>query len=929
MLGITSLPSRFETGLSPGNVGSLPPTGQLFPLYDAFNNEWDRWAHFTCYQVLDTPIGSPVHRLNKDAEGIPSLQHKIALTTICLDFDIVDQNGDKIGWKGTPDPAAPDRWLEYIQNLTGPLGQWAHWCTSASGWHLTYVLSGHLSPSIFETIARGIRRDFHALGIQVDEQCSDWTRLYAFPKVVKPDGTATWKQSWYREVWASPARTLNPTEIRPEASTKGLMSYRAAEAARPKDMPDPDAALALIYKLGDRWSLTPLGARIRKKLEECLPYANEHANAVRQLISPTGSFPSGMRDHAVSQTTGWVVSKCITLEEASAEAIFGLFVPACENTDFSAPREEGGSWLEKCWTKIHEWWAKDSARVADELAMARSLASATKAKAGGIEGLARALSSRVTNPDLVDPAKQRALITKLAICMHGSSDFYSLQEDGSYKGPFATLNSALGGMALSVALELGFCIMKEKDGKIQQCWLDAPTVQRISCARVTDATATFGTEIGRSRIVEILDGDMVRLATVSAGSANQITPRWSDRVDRLMRVQTGCSIYDNSVITQAYREFIYWLAHVPLVERWKLPALFIYGAPRTGKSLWCRAVSLLFTGNASGGHVLTQKWNHTLAYSAIVAMDEGLPSLRGVAGKQATQMMRRVIVGDPVPVEAKGQNIRTAQMNWRVIASENSADSFYQLMESFGAFAARDEKKALATRIHLINVRAEAAQWIGSQQMELFPEDGSCDFVLEMAQHALYLATNIDQHRDTYFQDIHRCRMGNLIQFPTTVTKEDATEALLPSEYSAMVSLMTDIVQIAQPRLMGMMPRLDYCVDRFGCVIATRAAIGESAGKRDAAMRAGRPMTGEKSFVDLFSTPVQCDDGETRKMANKQAYDLYTGEPLGEPMRRRWRKVEVDMLMNYLEERDVPGLDNFRSKLESFRAARGLQHYHQ
>jgi hypothetical protein len=925
-LGITSLPAREVLGLTIENAATLPPNGQLYPLYDAFNNEWDRPAHFSCYQVLGTPMNAPVHRLRKEVEALPSLKGKIILTYVCIDWDLPKHpDGEKMKWSEIGDPSAPDRWMLYFRELAGPLGQWIHWCTSASGWHLTYVLASPLTPSMFESIAAGIRRDFHSMGIPVDERCSDWTHLYAFPKITKKSGMKTWTEPWFRDMWGPEGRTLDPREIRPEMVARGSMAFQAAVAAKPKDMPDADQAMAMIYNNGDRWKLTPLGARLKKKLEEALPYANEHAEAVRQLISPTGSFAPGMRDHAVAQTSGWVVNKLVAVEDASAEAIFGMFVPVCERTDFSAPREEGGSWLDKAWVKIHEWWSKDSTRLAEDIAMQKALASAARTKSGGIEGIAAALAARVTCEGLVDTTQQKALITKLAICMHGSSNFYALQDDGSYKGPFPTINSALGGLSIGIATELGFCYFKEKEGKLVQCWMPIPDILRISCARVTDATATFGQHVGRSRIVEILDGDMVRLETVSAGVVTQITPRWSDRVDRLMRVQTGCSLHDNSKITQQYREFAYWLAHAPLVDRWKLPALFLYGAPRSGKSLWCRAVSLLFTGNASGGHVLTQKWNLSLAHSALVAMDEGLPSLRGVAGRTATQMMRKVIVGDPIPVEGKGLEIRNAQMNWRIIASENSADSFYALMDSFGAFSAQDEKRALATRIHLIKVGQEAANWINANQNDLFPEDGSSNFMLEMAQHALFLSAQIEQHRETYFADIHSCRMGNLIQFPSTVTKDDAIEALSPSEHSAMVSLMSEIVDIAKPLSMGQPRKLDFCLDRFGNIVATRATIGEAAGKRDAIIRAGRPMTQEKNFVDLFSTPTEGDDGESRKVVSKQIYDMYTGLPIGNPIRRRWRKVEIGLLLRYLEDRDVPGLDQFIQRLESFRASRGLQ----
>jgi len=730
-------------------------------------------------------------------------------------------------------------------------------------------------------------------------------------------------QPWFRECWRD--AVLDPSQIKPEVTLKGMMAYRAAEAARPQDMPNPDDAISLVYTNGDVWKPTKLGADMRKKLEEALPYANEHNLTVRALLDPVGKFAAGSRDHAVSQTSGWVVSKLVAVPECSAEAVFGLFAPACERTDRESPREEGGSWLDKAWVKIHEWWAKDSARLAEEIAVQKAVLASTKAQAGGAEGIAERVLQGVNMPELRDPQRRKAVLQRIAICIHGNSDYYALQEDGTYRGPYPSLNVAIGGLAQAVALETGLCWMTEKDGKLQQRWQTAADIQRLSCARVTDVLSTFGMPIGRSRIVEANDNDMLRLVTNGAGINKHIVPRWSDRVDRLMRVQTGCSLSDNSVITKEYRELYFWLSHVTMVSRFKLPALFLYGPPRTGKSMWCRAVAKLFSGSPSSGHVLTQRWNLSLAHSAVVAADEGLPSMRGNGGRQATQILRKIIVGDPVAVEGKGMQIRMAQMNWRVIVSENSPDSFYQLMDSFGQFAARDEKKALGQRIHLLRVSGTAAEWITQNQEALFPEDGSADFTLEMAQHVAYLAVQIEEHRNTTFADIYSCRVGNLIQFAQSVTKEDAIEALSAYEYHAMVSLMEEIVSLACVPVIGTERRTNFGIDENGSVIASRSSVSQAAGKREQNTSFGRPKASEKGFVDMLTASVEPDRmGSDQRRARKQLYDLCTGEPIGAPLQRRWRKIELDILLRHLEEHDVPGLDIFIERLTAFKEARGL-----
>ena len=49
----------------------------------------------------------------------------------------------------------------------------------------------------FEAVAADLRRIYLHAGLECDDACKDWTRLFRAPGVTLEDGTQTWTQEWF------------------------------------------------------------------------------------------------------------------------------------------------------------------------------------------------------------------------------------------------------------------------------------------------------------------------------------------------------------------------------------------------------------------------------------------------------------------------------------------------------------------------------------------------------------------------------------------------------------------------------------------------------------------------------------------------------------------------------------------------------------
>lgn len=148
---------------------------------DAFTAEWPFDAHFVTY---DVPGLDRFPRLKKSGNSLANLRadgYDVVATMFALDYD----NPDHSAW-------TPEMLEEFQDNvsraakLDDMLDGWRAHYTTKHGARFVYVLrEGVPVGKESESMHKSLVRAWGQRGIALDPACSDWTRLFRLPKVVR------------------------------------------------------------------------------------------------------------------------------------------------------------------------------------------------------------------------------------------------------------------------------------------------------------------------------------------------------------------------------------------------------------------------------------------------------------------------------------------------------------------------------------------------------------------------------------------------------------------------------------------------------------------------------------------------------------------------------------------------------------------------
>ena len=192
-----------------------------------------------------------------------------------------------------------------------------------------------------------------------------------------------------------------------------------------------------------------------------------------------------------------------------------------------------------------------------------------------------------------------------------------------------------------------------------------------------------------------------------------------------------------------------------------------------------------------------------------------------------------------------------------------------------------------------------------------------------MAQHVLYLTQYIDAWRESYFSDLHSYRVGNLIQFGASPQKDEAVEAFSVLEHQAVCALMAQVVStVVRPKGGDPFDKVQIYADCLGNIITTKNVLMKAASPADSKII--RSEADCRYFMDMFSEPAPDDEGIPRLQCRKTLYDITTGRIIETGIRRRWKKLNIDLLCSVIDDDDVPGLSIFLERYQNYRATLGL-----
>lgn len=203
-------------------------------LREALTREWPTDAHFTAYEPLEIPVtnGAP-------GETMPVRHTRQAITEgIPARLNVLVGDVDGPGHQATPE------WRTATEARLEASG--LAWYATRNGYRVvellpaTYVIENAHDEGLWWEFYLGWRehlRESH--GIEIDERCKDWTRIYRLPNVVrdgKPARSATRHieamPTFDTEQWRPPASmTAAPNTIRADAPDVDDRTIRALERA--------------------------------------------------------------------------------------------------------------------------------------------------------------------------------------------------------------------------------------------------------------------------------------------------------------------------------------------------------------------------------------------------------------------------------------------------------------------------------------------------------------------------------------------------------------------------------------------------------------------------------------------------------------------------------------------------------------------------
>jgi hypothetical protein len=177
---IVCFEDKYLKGLTSLTDAAELRSGELLPIGEAFARQWARDAHFIQYALYEPPVPSKMQfRINTVV--LPQLAAhgaEVLLSVFGVDIDNPEHAGHT--------PESVDRMHRLVYELPDYLKpQWFY--TTKHGCRFVYHLLEPIPALDAPPRHRGLLKLLAKYGVTADPACSDWTRLFRLPQVVRND----------------------------------------------------------------------------------------------------------------------------------------------------------------------------------------------------------------------------------------------------------------------------------------------------------------------------------------------------------------------------------------------------------------------------------------------------------------------------------------------------------------------------------------------------------------------------------------------------------------------------------------------------------------------------------------------------------------------------------------------------------------------
>jgi hypothetical protein len=652
--------------LNDAGVELLPVTS----LVDALSATHETDSHFVPYCVVGPDgVESSIPRCNKPVlSEIRKSGGDIRYTAFVFDWDT--PNHEPIDADSLADAMAK------VEDLPDDL--WAGltaFYTTRSGFRLVFRVDEPVPVTVGEGVHRAIMEILRSHGIDVDEACSDWTRLYRLPKVLRDD----------ERTEDAPHFTMI---LRPDASlpasslpAPSKVTTRSATAAPRMDaeMPDPDDMTLL--KQGRKQ--TEWYRAAKKSLQGQDYYG--------KLIDGEALSEEGERDQTLTKTVGHAVGHLVALVPGTtAEHIFALFVPSVQQwrPDTGTP-----DWAHKLWSLICRFYPREveKARQQAEEDMKRK-AVEDQVVLETSNNIVDGMREWCDDPALAQPEPEEFILRNIFV--RHDNGFYMLRPNGRYSDRHIPRDMLISAIRNDEQMNL---LVPTR--KMQNREMVDRSIQNIVNDHTSDAVDEVIYRPSRMPLGVIEDRKLVF-------PIHQLNPnieaRYDAEVDEWLRAFFGESNYERGI------EWIAWALDLPAGP---ICALSIMGPPSIGKKMLVNGIAENFINTeVADGTALVSRYRGALLRTALLNINEGLPSDIGFGAEHPSDVVRRLVAGDSMLVEEKYRPSVMLQVPMRLIFTTNNLDPLKML--SAQKNLSPDDREALSIRLLHMKAGHEAATYL-------------------------------------------------------------------------------------------------------------------------------------------------------------------------------------------------------------------------
>ena len=679
--------SVFNTKRIPGlkRLADAAPDSETLPLAasinvtdgtdleEALTRQWDTDAHFVTY-VADDGEGNELYaRINKGAflQQLELAGGRVVVRALVFDHDLPrDDSGAKQEWSA-------DSLEEFLGSLSEAVGdsnlEPTAWYTTLHGSRFVYELTEPVAPLDAEAMMLGIMAEFKKRGIELDDACKDWTRMFRLPNVEREEHGL-----YESEV------ILGGPKLDPAGAPRGVVARAELSAEVDQyegEMPTPDEVAELLEetKENGRKYKTELVKRAKIMLQgrEAEGVVFEHKPIVRGDTN---------WDNQVQRMIGSVVGMMSREACTSPEGIYALLHGAIEQLQ---DREMRGTntedWYENAWDKICRTWAKEDAKLAaerQEFEIRQMQADVQR------EELLEQL--REERPDDVptDSEEAQEWFTRRMIASNGQQH-YVMRQNGSYN-----INPTSDAVLIPMIRDLGM----EDIIPVTEVVGKALKIRSTRDLLADHAMPIVDLEASALTDVAYIDGEPgYRKLHVPVHRLNpKLEARFDKRVDEWLTALGG---------EQADR-LKEWLAHSLNVKR-AICAINLYGAPGTGKGMLAAGLAECFDSMRPNDHKALGQWNNGLLENPVVNCDEGVPSISSGEALSLDQAFRSLVTGGNVTIRKMRTDPFSAKIYPRIMFTSNDRDIIRSIV---GNRDLTDDDTA-AIEMRLLNIEvSDAAQ---------------------------------------------------------------------------------------------------------------------------------------------------------------------------------------------------------------------------